>query len=45
MLFDLIKKEYTVAVDTTCHILAKPTRRNKTIYDYNTNMYAALQSV
>ena len=38
MLFDLIKKEYTVAVDTTCHILAKPTRRNKTIYDYNTNM-------
>lgn len=38
MLFDLIKKEYTAAQDTTCHLLARPSRRNKTIYDYNTNM-------
>ncbi len=24
--------------DTECHIVAYPTRRNKTLYDYNTNM-------
>lgn len=25
-------------VNTTCHILTVPSRRNKTLYDYNTNM-------
>ena len=25
-------------IPTTCHILTVPTRRNKTLYDYNTNM-------
>ena len=38
MLFDLIKKEYTSATTSSCHILAQPSKRNKTIYDYNTNM-------
>lgn len=38
MLFNLIKKEYIVAKHTECRILARPSSRNKTIYDYNTNM-------
>jgi methylmalonyl-CoA mutase len=36
LLYALIAKEYTLPED--CHILATPTRRNKTIYDYNVNM-------
>jgi len=36
MLFNLIAAEYNPNLD--CHILATPTRRNKTIYDYNVNM-------
>lgn len=31
-------QEYKASLNTSCHILAKPSRRNKTIYDYNTNM-------
>lgn len=36
LLFDLIGKEYHP--DIQCHILVSPTKRNKTLYDYNTNM-------
>jgi methylmalonyl-CoA mutase len=36
MLFHLIAKEYHP--DLECHILVSPTKRNKTIYDYNVNM-------
>jgi len=36
MFFKLIAAEYNPNLD--CHILATPTRRNKTIYDYNVNM-------
>lgn len=36
LLFNLIAKEYDHTFD--CHILATPTKRNKTIYDYNVNM-------
>jgi len=36
MLFNLIANEYNP--DLKCHILATPTKRNKTIYDYNVNM-------
>ena len=36
MLFNLIAAEYNPNLE--CHILATPTRRNKTIYDYNVNM-------
>lgn len=36
LLFDLIAKEYNS--DIQCHILVSPTKRNKTLYDYNTNM-------
>ena len=36
VLFNLIAKEYNHNLD--CHILVTPTRRNKTIYDYNVNM-------
>jgi methylmalonyl-CoA mutase len=36
LLFDLIAKEYDFTHG--CHIFATPTRRNKTIYDYNVNM-------
>lgn len=35
-LYALIAQEYDL--QKTCHILAFPTRRNKTIYDYNNNM-------
>lgn len=38
ILVNRIKKEYTTGAKATCHILARPSRRNKTIYDYNTNM-------
>ena len=36
MLFSLVAKEYGHEID--CHILAVPTKRNKTLYDYNVNM-------
>lgn len=36
LLFDVIAKEYNP--DIQCHILVSPTKRNKTLYDYNTNM-------
>jgi methylmalonyl-CoA mutase len=35
-LFNLIAKEYNHNFD--CHLLVSPTKRNKTIYDYNVNM-------
>ncbi|MDI1256344.1 MAG: methylmalonyl-CoA mutase subunit beta [Flavobacterium sp.] len=36
VLFDLIAKEYNIT--SGCHLLVSPTKRNKTIYDYNVNM-------
>ncbi|MFT5251234.1 MAG: methylmalonyl-CoA mutase [Flavobacteriales bacterium] len=36
VLFNLIAKEYDYKLD--CHLLVTPTKRNKTIYDYNVNM-------
>ena len=36
MLFNLIAAEYNP--DIECHLLVTPTKRNKTIYDYNVNM-------
>ena len=36
LLFTTLAKEY--GVSENCHIVAVPTRRNKTLYDYNTNM-------
>ncbi|KAF2517398.1 methylmalonyl-CoA mutase subunit beta [Flavobacterium foetidum] len=36
MLFDLIAGEYNSNIK--CHFLVTPTKRNKTIYDYNVNM-------
>lgn len=36
LLFRLIAKEYGHLND--CHIIANPTKRNKTLYDYNVNM-------
>ncbi len=36
LLFNLIAKEYNHNVD--CHILVSPTKRNKTLYDYNVNI-------
>lgn len=36
LLFNLIAKEYDHNFE--CHIIASPTRRNKTLYDYNVNM-------
>jgi methylmalonyl-CoA mutase len=36
LLFNLIAKEYNNNLE--CHLLVSPTKRNKTIYDYNTNM-------
>lgn len=36
MLFKLIAAEYSSNLD--CHLLVTPTKRNKTIYDYNVNM-------
>jgi len=36
LLFQLIAKEYYH--DSDCHLLVTPTKRNKTLYDYNINM-------
>ncbi|MBL7886011.1 MAG: methylmalonyl-CoA mutase subunit beta [Flavobacterium sp.] len=36
LLFNTLAKEYNHNFD--CHIIATPTKRNKTIYDYNVNM-------
>ena len=36
LLFGIIAKEYDHNFD--CHIIATPTKRNKTLYDYNVNM-------
>jgi len=36
MLFDVLKNEYNHNFDL--HIIAEPTKRNKTLYDYNVNM-------
>jgi len=36
LLFNLIAREYNHNLD--CHLLVSPTKRNKTIYDYNVNM-------
>lgn len=36
ILFNTIAKEYNFK--TNCHLLVTPTKRNKTIYDYNVNM-------
>jgi methylmalonyl-CoA mutase len=36
LLFNLIAKEYNHNLE--CHLLVSPTKRNKTIYDYNVNM-------
>lgn len=36
ILFKTIATEYNM--QTNCHIFVTPTKRNKTIYDYNTNM-------
>ena len=35
-LWNVLAKEYGIAAP--CHIIATPTKRNKTLYDYNTNM-------
>ncbi len=35
-LWKALASEYNI--NTNCHIFASPSRRNKTIYDYNTNM-------
>ncbi|HSN49035.1 MAG TPA: methylmalonyl-CoA mutase subunit beta, partial [Flavobacterium sp.] len=36
LLFELIAKEYHPGLK--CHLLVSPTKRNKTLYDYNVNM-------
>lgn len=36
LLFNTLAKEYNHNLD--CHIIATPTKRNKTLYDYNVNM-------
>lgn len=36
LLFSTLAKEYNHNLD--CHIIATPTKRNKTLYDYNVNM-------
>lgn len=36
LLFNLVAKEYNHNLE--CHLLVSPTKRNKTIYDYNINM-------
>ena len=36
LLFASLAEEYNI--DSECHITAIPTKRNKTLYDYNTNM-------
>jgi methylmalonyl-CoA mutase len=37
-LFQTLIGEYRTTSKTVCHITAQPSRRNKTLYDYNTNM-------
>lgn len=36
LLFNTLAKEYNNEI--SCHIIATPTKRNKTLYDYNVNM-------
>jgi methylmalonyl-CoA mutase len=36
LLFNLLAKEYDHSFD--CHLIVTPTKRNKTLYDYNVNM-------
>lgn len=36
LLFNLIAKEYKITQE--CHLLVVPTKRNKTLYDYNVNL-------
>ncbi len=36
LLFNTLAKEYNHNLD--CHVIATPTKRNKTLYDYNVNM-------
>ena len=36
LLYSSLAKEYNL--NRTCHIVAMPTKRNKTLYDYNVNM-------
>lgn len=36
LLFNTLISQYNIKAN--CHIIATPTKRNKTIYDYNTNM-------
>ncbi len=36
VLFNTLSQEYNHNID--CHIIATPTKRNKTLYDYNVNM-------
>ncbi len=36
LLWKTIAKEYNIDID--CHIIATPSKRNKTLYDYNVNM-------
>ncbi|TRX36256.1 methylmalonyl-CoA mutase subunit beta [Flavobacterium restrictum] len=36
LLFEILAKEYDSKI--TCHILASPTKRNKTLYDFNLNL-------
>ncbi|MEY2671558.1 MAG: hypothetical protein RLZZ577_1874 [Bacteroidota bacterium] len=36
LLFDTIAREYNQ--NWNCHLLVRPTKRNKTLYDYNVNM-------
>lgn len=36
LLFNTLAKEYHPSIN--CHIIATPTKRNKTLYDYNVNM-------
>lgn len=36
MLWETLALEYNINID--CHIFVTPTKRNKTLYDYNTNM-------
>ena len=36
MLWSTLASEY--GIETDCHIIALPSKRNKTVYDYNTNM-------
>ena len=36
LLYNITAKEYGITTD--CHIFARPSKRNKTLYDYNVNM-------